>query len=79
MVAEIPATKNPDSMAQNLKAMGGVLTDKAMRPRMMKPMESLPGFDKLAQMPLYPDKQFAGLVSLPGLAATKNSRSAKNT
>ena len=43
-----------------------------MRARMVKHMESLPGFDKLAQMPPYPGKQFAGLVSLPGLAATKN-------
>lgn len=52
------------------------LPDRAMRVRMVKHMESLPGFDKLAQTPPYPGKRFTGLVSLPGLAATKNARSA---
>jgi diketogulonate reductase-like aldo/keto reductase len=75
VTAAIPATTNPDHMTQNLGAMRGVLPDKAMRTRMVKYIQSLPGFDKLAQMPPYPGKQFAGLVSLPGLAATKNASS----
>jgi diketogulonate reductase-like aldo/keto reductase len=74
VTAAIPATTNPVHVAENIGAMTGSLPDRAMRARMVKHMESLPGFDKLAQMPPYPGKQFAGLVSLPGLAATKNVR-----
>ncbi len=75
VTAAIPATTKPDHMTQNLGAMRGVLPDKAMRTRMVKHMESLPGFDKLVQTPPYPGKQFTGLVSLPDLAVTKNARS----
>ncbi|MBD2777835.1 aldo/keto reductase [Iningainema tapete] len=76
VTAAIPATTNPDHVAQNMGALKTALPDRAMRARMVKYMESLPGFDKLAQTPPYPGKQFTGLVSLPGLAATKNARSA---
>ncbi|MBE9101821.1 aldo/keto reductase [Vacuolonema iberomarrocanum] len=69
----IPATTNPDHVAQNLGAMRGPLPDQAMRSRMVRYMEGLPGFDTLAQMPWYPGKQFNGLVRLPGLAATQNA------
>ncbi|WP_404790688.1 aldo/keto reductase [Altericista sp. CCNU0014] len=79
VTAAIPATTNPEHMSQNMGALKGALPDNAMRARMVQHMESLPGFDKLAQTPPYPGKQFAGLVSLPGLAATQNARSAKNT
>jgi diketogulonate reductase-like aldo/keto reductase len=78
VTAAIPATTNPDHVAQNMGALKGALPDNAMRARMVQHMESLPGFAKLAQMPPYPGKQFTGLVSLPGLAATQNARSAKN-
>jgi diketogulonate reductase-like aldo/keto reductase len=78
VTAAIPATTNPDHVAQNMGALKGALPDNAMRARMVQHVESLPGFAKLAQMPPYPGKQFTGLVSLPGLAATQNARSAKN-
>jgi diketogulonate reductase-like aldo/keto reductase len=61
----IPATSNPDHLTQNMGALRGSLPDREMRTRMVKHMESLPGFDKLAQMPWYPGKKFSGLVRLP--------------
>lgn len=70
----IPATTNPVHVAENLGAMRGSLPDQEMRSRMVRHMESLPGFGNLAQMPWYPGKQFSGLVRLPGLAATENTR-----
>lgn len=70
----IPATTNPDHVVENLGAMREPLPDQEMRTRMVRHMESLPGFGNLAQMPWYPGKQFSGLVRLPGLAATQNAR-----
>lgn len=61
----IPATSNPDHLTQNMGALLGPLPDNEMRVRMVKHMESLPGFDKLTQTPWYPGKQFNGLVRLP--------------
>jgi diketogulonate reductase-like aldo/keto reductase len=65
VTAAIPATTNPDHVAQNMGALRGALPDQAMRARMVKHMESIPGFDKLTQTPWYPGKQFNGLVRLP--------------
>lgn len=70
----IPATTNPVHVVENLGAMREPLPDQEMRTRMVRHMESLPGFGNLAQMPWYPGKQFSGLVRLPGLAATQNAR-----
>jgi diketogulonate reductase-like aldo/keto reductase len=75
VTAAIPATNNPSHMAENLGTLRGSLPDNQMRTRMVQYMQSLPGFDRIAQMPWYPGKQFAGLVRLPGLAATQNARS----
>jgi diketogulonate reductase-like aldo/keto reductase len=61
----IPATSNPDHMAENMGALRGALPDQAMRTRMVKHMESIPGFDKVTQTSWYPGKQFNGLVRLP--------------
>jgi diketogulonate reductase-like aldo/keto reductase len=61
----IPATSNPDHMAENMGALRGALPDQAMRNRMVKHMESIPGFNKLTQISWYPGKQFSGLVRLP--------------
>lgn len=74
VTAAIPATTNPEHVAENLGALSGPLPDNSMRARMVQHMQSLPGFDRIAQMPWYPGKQFAGLVRLPGLAATQNAR-----
>jgi diketogulonate reductase-like aldo/keto reductase len=71
VTAAIPATTNLDHVVQNMGALKGTLPDNAMRARMVKHIESLPGFDTLAQTPPYPGKKFTGLVSLPGLAATQ--------
>jgi len=65
VTAAIPATTNPDHMAQNMGALRGALPDQAMRARMVQHMESIPGFDKLTQTPWDPGKQFSGLVRLP--------------
>lgn len=59
----IPATTNPDHVLDNALAMRGPLPDRAMRARMVRHMQSIPGFDTLGEMPWYPDKQFDGLVS----------------
>jgi diketogulonate reductase-like aldo/keto reductase len=61
----IPATTNPNHVVENMGALRGALPDSALRTRMVQHMESLPGFDKLLQMPWYPGKQFNGLVRLP--------------
>ncbi|MBD2102522.1 aldo/keto reductase [Leptolyngbya sp. FACHB-261] len=65
VTATIPATSNPDHMTENIGALRGALPDNAMRARMVQHMQNLPGFDRIAQMPWYPNKQFAGLVPLP--------------
>ncbi len=66
VTAAIPATTNPNHVAQNMGAMRGELPDRAMRSRMVQHMESIPGFDKITQTPWYPNKKFAtGLVRLP--------------
>jgi diketogulonate reductase-like aldo/keto reductase len=65
VTAAIPATTNPDHVVQNMGALRGPLPDKAMRDRMVKHIESIPGFDKVIQTSWYPGKQFAGLVRLP--------------
>ncbi|MEW6255135.1 MAG: aldo/keto reductase [Pseudomonadota bacterium] len=49
-------TSNPDHMSDNLGAMRGPLPDQAMRARMVRYMESVPGFDALGTMPWYPGK-----------------------
>ncbi len=65
LTCAIPATTNPDHVAENMGALRGSLPDNSMRARMVKHMESLPGFDKLLQTPWYPGKTFNGLVRLP--------------
>ncbi|HIK13796.1 MAG TPA: aldo/keto reductase [Leptolyngbyaceae cyanobacterium M33_DOE_097] len=73
VTAAIPATTNPNHVVENLGALRGPLPDNQMRTRMVQYMQNLPGFDRIAQMPWYPGKKFAGLVRLPGLAATQNA------
>lgn len=58
----IPATTNPDHQTENNGAMKGPLPDKEMRARMVKHMETIPGFDKLGEMAAYPGKQFNGVI-----------------
>ena len=58
----IPATTNPKHQADNIAALKGPLPDKEMRSRMLKHMESIPEFNKVAKMPAYPGKTFDGVV-----------------
>ena len=44
--------------------MRGKLPDQEMRLRMVKFMETIPGFDKLQEMPAYPGKAYNGFVVL---------------
>lgn len=59
----LPSTSNPDHAAENMGALRGPLPDQAMRMRMLRHMESLPGFDRIGQMPWYPDKRYAGIIA----------------
>lgn len=61
----IPATTNPDHMSENVGAMKGPLPDADMRARMVRHMETIPGFAELGQMPSYPDKVFEGATRPP--------------
>jgi diketogulonate reductase-like aldo/keto reductase len=58
----IPATNNPQHQSENIGALKGPLPDKEMRARMVRHMETIPGFDKLASMPPYPGKAYNGII-----------------
>jgi len=49
-------TSDPDHMSDNLGAMRGPLPDEAMRRRMVRHMETIPGFDAIGTLPWYPGK-----------------------
>ncbi len=53
----LTGTSNPEHAAQNVGALRGPLPDAAMRQRMVRHMEGIPGFSQLASLPWYPDKQ----------------------
>lgn len=61
----LPGTGNPEHMTENLGAMRGALPDPAMRERMVRHMETIPGFTELQNIPWYPGKSFSGLVGHP--------------
>ena len=58
----IPATSNPAHAVENIAALRGPLPDRAMRARMVKHMESIPAFSKIAEMAWYPDKKYPGII-----------------
>ena len=58
----LAATSNPEHAAENVSALRGPLPDAAMRQRMVRHMETIPGFDRLADMPWYPDKRYSGII-----------------
>jgi diketogulonate reductase-like aldo/keto reductase len=58
----IPATNNPAHQSENIGALKGPLPDKEMRARMLRHMETLPGFDKLGAMAPYPGKAYNGVI-----------------
>jgi diketogulonate reductase-like aldo/keto reductase len=59
----LPATSNPDHVTANMGALRGPLPDAKMRTRMLRHMETVPGFKEIPQMTWYPDKSYAGEVS----------------
>jgi diketogulonate reductase-like aldo/keto reductase len=58
----LTATANPQHAAENVGALRGALPDRAMRERMVRHMETIPGFNDLAKMPWYPDKRYPGVI-----------------
>lgn len=61
----IPATSVPDHVTDNMGALYGPVPDEAMRARMVKHMESIPGFADTRKQPPYPGKSYAGVVTWP--------------
>ena len=61
----IPATSSPDHLSDNMGALFGELPDEAMRVRMVKHMEGIPGFDTTLRQPPYPGKNYGGVVTWP--------------
>ena len=51
-----------EHQTENNGALLGDLPDAAMCERMVKYMETIPGFDKLASMPWYPGKNYDGTI-----------------
>lgn len=58
----LPATSNPAHAAQNIAALRGPLPDEAMRARMLAHMQTIPGFDRIGEIPWYPDKRYPGVI-----------------
>ncbi|MEN1834882.1 aldo/keto reductase [Pseudomonas lijiangensis] len=59
----LPATSNPAHARENALAMYGELPDKALRERMVRHIEGLPGFGDLAKMAPYPGKRYPGIIA----------------
>jgi diketogulonate reductase-like aldo/keto reductase len=65
----LPATANPRHAADNMGALYGPLPDQAMRARMLRHMESIPGFDAVSRTAPYPGRKYPGVIeraSQPG-------------
>jgi diketogulonate reductase-like aldo/keto reductase len=58
----LPATSNPVHAADNMQALQGPLPDRALRARMLRHMESIPGFDAISSAPMYPGRRYRGLT-----------------
>jgi diketogulonate reductase-like aldo/keto reductase len=65
VTAVIPATSNPDHLAENMGALYGELPDEQMRARMVAHMEKIPGFADTLRQPPYPGKNYRGVVTWP--------------
>jgi diketogulonate reductase-like aldo/keto reductase len=63
VTATLPATSNPDHAAQNVAALRGPLPDAAMRARMVRHMEAIPGFAEVTRQPWYPGKRYPGMIA----------------
>ncbi|MGB5451029.1 MAG: aldo/keto reductase [Sedimenticolaceae bacterium] len=63
VTAAIPATSNPDHASENIGALRGPLPGQKMRERMVKHMETIPGFADLDKAPRYPGKNYSGVIA----------------
>ncbi|MFW0149830.1 aldo/keto reductase [Mycobacterium sp. smrl_JER01] len=63
VTAVLPATSNPEHLADNMAAGHGPLPDPQMRARMLDHLRAMPGFDQLTSQPWYPGKQYAGIIN----------------
>jgi diketogulonate reductase-like aldo/keto reductase len=59
----LPATSNPEHARENIAALHGPLPDPDLRQRMVRHMESIPGFAGIAGMPWYPGKAYPGIIN----------------
>lgn len=59
----LPATSDPEHASDNMGALTGPLPDAAMRARMVRHMEAIPGFSDLVKTPWYPGKRYPGLIA----------------
>lgn len=63
VTAVLPATSNPEHLADNMAAGHGPLPDPQMRAQMLDHLRAMPGFDQLTSQPWYPGKQYAGIIN----------------
>ncbi len=66
LTCAIPATTNPKHQADNIAALKGPLPDAEMRDRMLAHMQTIPEFEQVTGMPVYPGKTFDGVVRRGG-------------
>lgn len=59
----LPATSDPQHLADNMAACHGPLPDPGMRARMLEHMRSMPGFDRVTSQPWYPGKNYPGIMN----------------
>jgi diketogulonate reductase-like aldo/keto reductase len=58
----LPATANPRHAADNMGALYGPLPDRALRARMLRYMESVPGFHAVSRTAPYPGRKYPGVI-----------------
>jgi diketogulonate reductase-like aldo/keto reductase len=58
----LPATANPRHAADNMGALSGRLPDQALRTRMLRHMESIPGFGAVSDTAPYPGRKYPGVI-----------------
>ncbi|MFI6084651.1 aldo/keto reductase [Streptomyces sp. NPDC051217] len=59
----LPATSNRQHVLENHAAMRGPLPDPDTRERMVRHMETIPAFGRIATVPWYPGKNYPGVIS----------------
>ena len=58
----LTGTSNPVHAQENVQALRGPLPAPRMRERMVRHMQTIPGFNTLASMPWYPGKNYSGVI-----------------